>query len=1567
MRWQSGFLLALISTLLLSHGCSQEGPTRPRSAGGGDWEANLSTLGKVGDSLVPGRYIVVLAGDDVDAAAQASALGSAYGIAVDHVFETALKGFAGRISDGVADRLRRLPQVASVEPERRLGALAQVIPTGADRIEVDLSPTAAIDGQPTLIDVDVAVIDTGLDVAHPDLNVVGGVRILNGIEDPDFQDDFGHGTHVGGIVAARDDAEGIVGVAPGARLWGVKVLDGWGVGLLSDLIAGVDWVAARAGTIEVATLCLGGTGYSPALHAAVQNCVGAGVVMMAAAGNGAQDVFGADGVFGTGDDVIPADLPDVATVTAFCDADGRPGGLGSPTLFGPDDAFAAFSNFARNVLPDNPVQSPGGAVDLLLPGVQVRSTIPGGGYYSGSGTSAAAAHGAGLAALFIAEHGRAADVHGVRAIRQALIDNAVPQDSPAGLAVLNDPDPRKEPIGWAIPQGPFPDVAITAFTGPASVLQGESFAVTASIANLGSVDVATPFRAAITEQVTGRRLVLRTIAALPAGIDRSATLTFTVPDSLSPGFYTLVCAHDFPDPVPANDRLELAIEVRSSTPPGENLGVYFDTAASLTQVDGVELLDHVAAYILYNEPTLASVRGFECGIGVVLPGGGSQINTTLSVTYPIPATDIGNKVPAEGIYNFITGFAFPLSATDHTVLATLDILFLEPTGTALDFYLGPSDPESPPAVGLPTLVREDFSEYKVAMATDPLLPAMQINGVPALPGTVTIDADPDSLNAPWELVLPGGSTESGSGDQTLTGMAPGSYTLNWLPVEGWTAPGSETLTLVPAGTIHFVGAYTEISSDQEIGLFFDTAGTLDTVQTQFLDQVPFHVLYLQPELGSCGGFEAGFDLGRLSGTTFNTYISMMLPVPGLNVGVNDPARGVYNYIVGYQSPLPVSGATVLATLNALILDQENLTADLRGSIPSSVDGVPGILTPDYQTVVPVGMPTAPGVRDLLFDLGAGDPAPAAPANLIATGSLDSPARVVLDWNNNTEPDLAGYNVHRSLTAGGPYARINTGGLVPASSYQDLDVSLGVTYHYVVTAVDDGGNESLPSAEAHAVPGDSTPPAVPVFTQAIAGDGQVDLRWTASGEIDFDHYNLYRGTVNGGPYGLIASPAAAQHLDTSVTNGTTYYYVVCSVDASGNESGQSAPIAATPATGLAETMGIFFDAQGTLTEVQAGFLDHVAGYVVYADPSLPVVRGFECGIDVATALKGVQINSSITASYPVPATDVGNVDPATGTYNFIAGYGEPLPTAGATVLAELDIFYLDLAPLEFRFRPSDPESPPANGLPAVIRNDYTIYEVAMASDPTHPAMVILPEGMNTGTITVDPDPDALEAPWQLQGPGGLQTGNGDVILQNQTAGSYTVTWLPVVGYDTPPPETLSLIGGQTIVFVGTYTPASGFDEIGLWFDPQALTDCAEVNFLDHLPAYILYSNPTIASTRGFEFGFDLSGAGVYNTAISVTYPVSATDVGTVNQSTGTYNYIVGYGFPIPTAAHTVMATLDIFYLDMGVAIRATSRGSIPTSNPITGLPMILKEDFSLLEADIRPPFADFGPAGTCVGP
>jgi subtilisin len=101
-----------------------------------------------------------------------------------------------------------------------------------------------------------AIIDTGIDTGHPELNVVGGTNCIGGSS---FNDDNGHGTHVAGIAAARDNTNGAVGVAPGARLWAVKVLNASGSGSTSQIVCGIDWVTARASTIEVANMSLGGS------------------------------------------------------------------------------------------------------------------------------------------------------------------------------------------------------------------------------------------------------------------------------------------------------------------------------------------------------------------------------------------------------------------------------------------------------------------------------------------------------------------------------------------------------------------------------------------------------------------------------------------------------------------------------------------------------------------------------------------------------------------------------------------------------------------------------------------------------------------------------------------------------------------------------------------------------------------------------------------------------------------------------------------------------------------------------------------------------------------------------------------------------------------------------------------------------------------------------------------------------------------------------------------------------------------------------------------------------------
>jgi subtilisin family serine protease len=421
--------------------------------------------------VIPNAYIVQVA-DAVDVHQAAAGAARFTGGNLGHIYTKALRGFAIRVPPGIkkADILAQ-PGVVLVEPDLEVTVCAQTLPTGVNRIDVDLNNTAKIDGIDERIDVDIAIIDTGIDTDHPDLYVVGGRHFYNGgSKNNKYDDDHGHGSHVAGIAAALDNNIGVVGVAPGARLWAVKVLDASGSGYLSDAIAGVDWVTGKANQIEVANMSIGATGTSDMFRTAIQHSVDAGIVYVVAAGNAVdneppKDVYGDDGIFNTSDDFIPAAYPEVATISAMADSDGQPGGAGASTGYGDDDSFATFSNFSRSVVAGNPVTSPGAAIDLLMPGVNIYSTYKNGGYATMSGTSMASPHAAGLAALYIAVHGRATDAAGVYAIRQALIDGGVAQDSAKGLAHLNDRDANWENIGWAGPAPPARTLTVISTTG----------------------------------------------------------------------------------------------------------------------------------------------------------------------------------------------------------------------------------------------------------------------------------------------------------------------------------------------------------------------------------------------------------------------------------------------------------------------------------------------------------------------------------------------------------------------------------------------------------------------------------------------------------------------------------------------------------------------------------------------------------------------------------------------------------------------------------------------------------------------------------------------------------------------------------------------------------------------------------------------------------------------------------------------------------------------------------------------------------------------------------------------
>ncbi len=133
-----------------------------------------------------------------------------------------------------------------------------------------------------------------------------------------------------------------------------------------------------------------------------------------------------------------------------------------------------------------------------------------------------------------------------------------------------------------------------------------------------------------------------------------------------------------------------------------------------------------------------------------------------------------------------------------------------------------------------------------------------------------------------------------------------------------------------------------------------------------------------------------------------------------------------------------------------------------------------------------------------------------------------------------------------------------------------------------------------------------------------------------------------------------------------------------------------------------------------------------------------------------------------------------------------------------------------------------------------------------------------------------------------------------------------------------------------------------DMMGLYFDDMGMTVCTTANFIDHVPAYILYTNPTIATTRGFECGITVVGR--TNTSVSVTYPTAATDVGAADGNT--FNYIAGYAAPMPTSEVTVLATLDIFYLDTN-PLDFFLGPATPSSDPNGMYPMVMLDDFSLM--------------------
>lgn len=443
---------------------------------------------------IPDHYIVVYERSvgDVDEETEKR---EREGFKSDLRYEKAIKGFSAKLSRPQLERLESDPEVAFITPDRQVKASSSeplvsgepTPPSGVRRIEAATETTTR-----QASGAGVAVVDTGIDLGHPDLNASSGKNCVS--PGSAAQDDNGHGTHVAGTIAAENNGSGVVGVAPGTKLHAVKVLDSNGSGSLSSVICGIDWVTTNASAlgIKVANMSLGGPG-SPlescatttdAEHKAICNSTKAGITYVVAAGNAGYDFD-----YGPSPDT-PAVYPEVLTVTAASDSDGQGGGVGgSPSCRSgeSDDKHASFSNFATT--------STGQAHTIAAPGVCIKSSAMGGGTTTMSGTSMASPHMAGALALCLDEAGQSGPCAGkapseiVQTMRSAAESHTA---GTSGYGFFGDPT---RPIsgeyfgylGWAnsaadtVGDGTSPTVSSVSPTGDAiGVSGGANVAVTFS-------------------------------------------------------------------------------------------------------------------------------------------------------------------------------------------------------------------------------------------------------------------------------------------------------------------------------------------------------------------------------------------------------------------------------------------------------------------------------------------------------------------------------------------------------------------------------------------------------------------------------------------------------------------------------------------------------------------------------------------------------------------------------------------------------------------------------------------------------------------------------------------------------------------------------------------------------------------------------------------------------------------------------------------------------------------------------------------------------------------------------
>ncbi|MDQ4077951.1 MAG: S8 family peptidase [Chloroflexota bacterium] len=372
-RYRLAFLLLVLAVLI----AATAAPT-PATAQRPEREVPVPVIEGAGE-LIKDQYIAVFKDNTVDAGPLATRLVQAHGGELLRSYEHALKGFAARLVPEGVEALERNSHVAFIEPDRIVSILDTQSPAtwGIDRLDqrnLPLSNSYTYDASGA--GVNVYVIDTGIHLSHSEF----GGRAVSGFDAVDggsADDCHGHGTHVAGTIAG-----GTYGVAKNAKVHAVRVLGCKGLGQLSNILAGLDWVTAHHVKPAVANMSLGGKG-SKAIDYAVHNSIHAGITFAVAAGNSDRNACF----------FSPARVPSAITVGASDSSDAR----------------SSFSNWGR-------------CVDIFAPGSEITSAwnTASDAVATYSGTSMATPHVAGVAALYLERNRDASPSE----VRNALVNNA---------------------------------------------------------------------------------------------------------------------------------------------------------------------------------------------------------------------------------------------------------------------------------------------------------------------------------------------------------------------------------------------------------------------------------------------------------------------------------------------------------------------------------------------------------------------------------------------------------------------------------------------------------------------------------------------------------------------------------------------------------------------------------------------------------------------------------------------------------------------------------------------------------------------------------------------------------------------------------------------------------------------------------------------------------------------------------------------------------------------------------------------------------------------------------------